>query len=170
MHRAVRPAGGVLLTVPQHPWLWSNTDEVALHVRRYQSGELERKVQAAGFRILFSASYTALLLPLMAASRFRRMSKSDSLYREFELSALGKSSLAGHPSVRSISHARRHTLPGRRLAGHCRGKGGRIGVNWALIGMPFQLSSSKIAAITPSNSSRMPLQIGRRISRSRAYR
>lgn len=88
MHRAIRAEGGIVLTVPQHPWLWSNTDESARHVRRYRTGELERKVQAAGFRVLFSASYTALLLPLMAASRLRGAAKSDSLRREFELPAI----------------------------------------------------------------------------------
>jgi SAM-dependent methyltransferase len=85
MHGATRPDGGIMLAVPQHPWLWSNTDERALHVRRYRRDELERKVQAAGFRLLFSASYTALLLPLMAASRLRGSTKADSLRREFEL-------------------------------------------------------------------------------------
>jgi SAM-dependent methyltransferase len=85
MHGAIRADGGIVLAVPQHPWLWSNTDERALHVRRYRIGELERKIQAAGFHLLFSASYTALLLPLMAASRLRGSTKSDSLRREFEL-------------------------------------------------------------------------------------
>jgi SAM-dependent methyltransferase len=85
MHQAVRVGGGIMLAVPQHPWLWSQADEEALHVRRYRRGELERKVEAAGFRVLFSASYTALLLPLMAASRSRKPAKSASAYREFEL-------------------------------------------------------------------------------------
>jgi SAM-dependent methyltransferase len=88
MHRATRKDGGIMLTVPQHPWLWSNTDEVALHVRRYRRGELAQKVQDAGFRVLFSASYTTLLLPLMAASRLQGPAKSDSLRREFELPAI----------------------------------------------------------------------------------
>jgi SAM-dependent methyltransferase len=72
MYQALRVQGGVLLTVPQHPWLWSSNDERALHVRRYRRGELETKLRAAGFHMLFSASYTALLLPLMAASRWTR--------------------------------------------------------------------------------------------------
>jgi SAM-dependent methyltransferase len=72
MHGAVRSGGGILLTVPQHPWLWSDIDEEALHVRRYRRGELEQKVEAAGFHVAFSGSYTALLLPLMALSRWTR--------------------------------------------------------------------------------------------------
>lgn len=35
MRRAVRPGGCVVLTVPQHEWLWSSVDEQAHHVRRY---------------------------------------------------------------------------------------------------------------------------------------
>jgi SAM-dependent methyltransferase len=85
MYSALRTGGGILLAVPQHPWLWSKSDEDALHVRRYRRGELERKVRAAGFRVLYSASYTALLLPLMAASRCAPAGKSESPHREFEL-------------------------------------------------------------------------------------
>ena len=70
MHQALRPGGGLLLAVPQHPWLWSAADTLAMHVRRYRYGELEAKVSAAGFRVIFTASYTTLLLPLMAVSRF----------------------------------------------------------------------------------------------------
>ena len=35
IHRALHPGGGLLLTVPQHKWLWSRQDELACHVRRY---------------------------------------------------------------------------------------------------------------------------------------
>ncbi|HXC17167.1 MAG TPA: class I SAM-dependent methyltransferase, partial [Holophagaceae bacterium] len=36
MLRALRPGGGVLLTVPQHRWLWSPVDVFAGHARRYR--------------------------------------------------------------------------------------------------------------------------------------
>jgi hypothetical protein len=62
--------GGVFLAaVPQHPALLSVADEVGHHVRRYERGELDRKLQSGGFKILFSTSYAVGLLPLMAASR-----------------------------------------------------------------------------------------------------
>lgn len=93
MHRAVRAEGGILLAVPQHPALWSKIDEDALHVRRYRRGELERKVRNAGFQVLFSGSYTALLLPLMAASRWGGSGKSQSLGTEFELPVIANSLL-----------------------------------------------------------------------------
>lgn len=33
--RAIVPGGALLITVPQHRWLWSATDDYACHVRRY---------------------------------------------------------------------------------------------------------------------------------------
>ena len=89
LHRAVRPGGGVLLTVPQHPWLWSRADAVAHHVRRYRREELVRRTRAAGFEILRVSSFVSLLLPVLAATRWmdaRR--KADFDLREFEVPAL----------------------------------------------------------------------------------
>jgi SAM-dependent methyltransferase len=71
MHRAIAPGGGVLLVVPQHPWLWSRFDEIAHHQRRYRAGELESKLERNGFAVMFSSSYMSILLPLLAASRLK---------------------------------------------------------------------------------------------------
>lgn len=67
--RALRPGGYLLLTVPQHPWLWSAADDYAQHVRRYTGRELRRKVRHSGFTIEESTSFVSLLLPLMAVQR-----------------------------------------------------------------------------------------------------
>jgi SAM-dependent methyltransferase len=70
--------GGVLITVPQHRWLWSAVDEAACHVKRYSAKELERKVKAAGFEIMRSTSFVSLLLPMMLAARLvQRKPASD---------------------------------------------------------------------------------------------
>lgn len=69
MLKALRPGGGVAITVPQHPWLWSTTDESACHVRRYRAGELREKAVRAGFAVVFETSFVSLLLPAMLASR-----------------------------------------------------------------------------------------------------
>ena len=69
IRRGLVPGGIFLATVPQHPFLWSAADEVAYHERRYRRGELESKLVDAGFEIVFSTSYMALLFPIMAASR-----------------------------------------------------------------------------------------------------
>jgi SAM-dependent methyltransferase len=69
MRRALRPGGGVIVTVPQHEWLWSETDRWSGHQRRYSRGELIGKLAAEGFRVRLTTSFVSLLLPLMAASR-----------------------------------------------------------------------------------------------------
>ncbi|MBD2157994.1 class I SAM-dependent methyltransferase [Leptolyngbya sp. FACHB-16] len=69
MYRASQQ--GILLTVPQHSWLWSRADDYAHHVRRYEAREIKTKVEAAGFRIVRMTSFVSLLLPLMLVSRLR---------------------------------------------------------------------------------------------------
>ncbi len=69
MHAALRVGGGLILTVPQHSWLWSKADEHACHVRRYSRSELVCKVQEAGFKVLKTTSFVSLLLPVMLLSR-----------------------------------------------------------------------------------------------------
>jgi SAM-dependent methyltransferase len=76
MARALRPGGILLLTVPQHRWLWSMQDELARHVRRYTAAELRGKVVGAGLRVEFETSFVSLLLPLMALSRLRQRGRS----------------------------------------------------------------------------------------------
>jgi SAM-dependent methyltransferase len=72
IHRALKPQGIIILTVPQHTWLWSAADEYACHERRYASNEILSKVKAAGFYALKSTSFITTLLPAMMASRFSK--------------------------------------------------------------------------------------------------
>ena len=69
--KAVRPGGGFMATVPQHPALWSLQDEHAHHVRRYTARGLRRKVEAAGFEVVRMTSFVSLLLPMLVAARLR---------------------------------------------------------------------------------------------------
>lgn len=72
MHQACKPGGGIVLTVPQHRWLWSRMDNFAHHKRRYTRAELVEKATEAGFRVAYTTSFVSLLLPLMLASRWLR--------------------------------------------------------------------------------------------------
>ena len=69
MYQACKPGGGIVLSVPQHPWLWSHSDVHAHHKRRYVRQELRGKVERAGFTVEYMTSFVALLLPLMMAAR-----------------------------------------------------------------------------------------------------
>lgn len=70
--RALHTGGTFAVTVPQHRWLWSSTDETACHVRRYQGNELQTKLIRAGFKIAVDTSFVSLLLPAMLASRLHK--------------------------------------------------------------------------------------------------
>jgi SAM-dependent methyltransferase len=70
--RALRPGGGVLVLVPQHPWLWSSFDEQAHHVRRYKRSELTGRLARAGFEVERVTSFVTSLLPAMMISRLLR--------------------------------------------------------------------------------------------------
>ena len=85
LNAAVRPGGGLIVTVPQHRWLWSKADEFAGHERRYTRRELTEKVRRSGFEVVWVSSFVTLLLPLMAASRFLTRRRAYSLDREFGL-------------------------------------------------------------------------------------
>jgi len=87
MFRALRPDGLLLLTVPQHRWLWSRVDDAACHVRRYTAYDLHEKLAHAGFYVVRSTSFVASLLPLMFISRLLKRGKSKSIdpYAEFRI-------------------------------------------------------------------------------------
>lgn len=72
LYNTLKPGGVLLLTVPQHPWLWSVSDDYACHVRRYTKSEINGKIKAAGFEILKSTSFVSTILPAMMASRLVR--------------------------------------------------------------------------------------------------
>lgn len=77
---ALTKNGKIILTVPQHTWLWSAMDDYACHERRYEPGEMEKKLETAGFKITRSTSFMFFLLPAMALSRFMQKDKTAENY------------------------------------------------------------------------------------------
>lgn len=86
-HTALKPGGGLLVTVPQHAWLWSETDVSACHVRRYSRSELKEKLHAAGFETVRITSFVSLLLPAMLIARRRKRGGSIEVEAELDLPA-----------------------------------------------------------------------------------
>ncbi len=87
IQKALKPGGGLLLTVPQHPRLWSWIDDYSGHLRRYTASGLHKKLLNAGFEILLSTSFVSLLLPAMLLSRLSNpWAKNDDPGAEFKRS------------------------------------------------------------------------------------
>lgn len=77
---------GIILTVPQHKWLWSGVDDYSCHYRRYERDELLRKLEKAGFEVIRITSFVSVLLPLLAMSRFMKKNSGESESSKAELS------------------------------------------------------------------------------------
>ena len=85
IYRALKPDGLLLLTVPQHRWLWSRVDDYACHVRRYVVRELHEKLAQTGYTIVRSTSFVTSLLPLMFISRHFQRDKGKGFDPHAEL-------------------------------------------------------------------------------------
>ena len=85
--RVIRPGGGIVLTVPQHRWLWSAADNYSRHKRRYSRPELMAKLAQAGFHVRFASSFMSLLLPVLWLRRLiaARSDRSFEPMAEFRL-------------------------------------------------------------------------------------
>jgi SAM-dependent methyltransferase len=83
MHRAAKVGGGLVVTVPQHRWLWSDLDVYSGHRRRYTRRVLADSVRRAGFTIVAVTSFMTLVLPALGIARFRK--RRASLDPEAEL-------------------------------------------------------------------------------------
>jgi 2-polyprenyl-3-methyl-5-hydroxy-6-metoxy-1,4-benzoquinol methylase len=80
-------AGGKLIvSVPQHMFLWSSLDEIVKHKRRYSRSEMLDKLRASGLEISYCTSFVFALFPLMVVSRIfdRRRTNSQSDEAAFE--------------------------------------------------------------------------------------
>jgi len=66
LEAALMPGGRLYLTVPAHPWLWSEADRHAGHFRRYTRQSLEAELVAAGFAIeRLTHFFSFLTLPIL---------------------------------------------------------------------------------------------------------
>lgn len=86
INQALKKKGICVITVPQHKWLWSATDDYACHIRRYSKKDLHDKIESAGFKVLRSTSFVTTLLPAMMVSRLFQSENDESFNALAELS------------------------------------------------------------------------------------
>lgn len=66
MRRVLATDGLCALSVPAHPWLFSNNDRISHHQRRYTKRVLADRIAACGLRVVRLTFTNALLFPLIA--------------------------------------------------------------------------------------------------------
>ncbi len=91
LHSILTPGGIVVFTVPAHPMLFDERDELACHRRRYRGDELRQKLEEAGFCVLLLTHFMASLVPpllvmraltgLLPSSRRRSRERQDLEFR-----------------------------------------------------------------------------------------
>jgi SAM-dependent methyltransferase len=90
INKMLSKEGFLIVTVPQHQFMWSNLDVILHHKRRYSRRELVTKLQDNGFDISYSTSFLFVLFPLMLISRLFDKGRSRTQPDKSDDSALKK--------------------------------------------------------------------------------
>jgi SAM-dependent methyltransferase len=95
IYKATKPGGGILISVPQHPFLWSQRDECLCHKRRYTRRELLRKIAGAGFELEHVTSFITLPFPMMVLSAWRNRGPREGYdpHREVKLNRVANTAM-----------------------------------------------------------------------------
>ena len=85
IYKILKPGGKVLITVPQHQWLWSQFDLVAGHHRRYNGSELCKQIQNAGLIVEQCEGFNyTLIVPLLISRFIRQIRKPNDSFDYFQ--------------------------------------------------------------------------------------
>jgi SAM-dependent methyltransferase len=68
-HRCLAENGRLVVNLPAYRWMCSRHDTAVHNVRRYTVQRLGRLLNAAGFHVIYSTYWNAVLFPLMVISR-----------------------------------------------------------------------------------------------------
>lgn len=69
MNQMLNEDGVLIISVPQHKFLWGSLDELVKHKRRYSRQELMAKLTTNNFDIIKTTSFVFTLFPLMLVAR-----------------------------------------------------------------------------------------------------
>lgn len=78
IHKALKPGGYLLVTVPAYQFLWGPPDTAAFHKRRYTKKQLSSKLRNAGFKVDRLIFFNSFLFPLLVVSRILQKNISSS--------------------------------------------------------------------------------------------
>jgi SAM-dependent methyltransferase len=106
LHTRLAPDGQVVLTVPAHPWLWSQHDAFLHHKRRYTHKGLREKVTASGFQIEKLSYFNMTLFPASVLVRLK-----DRVLGATQASGTGMPPAALNALMTHVFAAERHLLP-----------------------------------------------------------
>ncbi len=85
IHRALKPGGYLLVTVPAYPFLWGPPDTAAFHKRRYTRNQLSSRLRSAGFKVDRLTFFNSFLFPLLVVSRIWQKKNIYSSQKSLEL-------------------------------------------------------------------------------------
>lgn len=85
MSQMLNQCGVLIISVPQHMFMWGELDEIVKHKRRYSRAELIGKLVDNGFAISRCTSFVFTLFPLMFLSRLFDKRRDKSNLDEVEL-------------------------------------------------------------------------------------
>lgn len=105
-HRLLRPGAHLLVSVPAYPWLYSEFDRRAGHLRRYTRKMLTTALRHAGFAPVFSTAYQCLLFPLVVLQRWRQKANE-----EWRLPPRPLNRLLGWVNALEVRFSAHHSLP-----------------------------------------------------------
>jgi len=85
--RILRKDGVLQINVPAFQKLYSSHDQAFDHIRRYQPGEMEKKLKSAGFEIEFKSYWSFFIFPAIFVYRilFNKTKDTDDPKSDFEL-------------------------------------------------------------------------------------
>lgn len=90
IYKSLKQNGLLIITVPQHKFLWSIYDEIGFHQRRYSIKYVKFILSKNKFKIDYSTSFNSFLLPIMFLSRFLNKFKNINNYDILHELKLGK--------------------------------------------------------------------------------
>lgn len=85
INKMLHKGGTLIVSVPQHQFLWSSLDEIVKHKRRYSRSELISKLAKNNFDVVYVTSFVFTLFPLMLISRLFDKSNKKLQSDEVEL-------------------------------------------------------------------------------------